>query len=87
MPNRSRDKKFQVLKVNVGPAKCKQFADPKSSCRIEKGQRALPDRQLAEKKLKFSQFEYVRYQFDFCGASRSTFEPPEIGLLARANAS
>jgi hypothetical protein len=52
VPDRSRYAKLQVLKIDIAPAKSWQFADPKPSCR-EKSQRALPDRQFAEKKLKF----------------------------------
>ena len=61
MPDRSRDAKLQILEIDIAPAKCKQFADPKSGCRVEKSQRALPDGQLAEKKLKFAKFENLRH--------------------------
>ena len=47
VPDRSRDTKLQVLKIDIAPAKSKQFADPKSSGGIEKSQSALPDKQLA----------------------------------------
>jgi hypothetical protein len=51
MPNRPRHTEFQVLKIDIAPAKREDFADPKSGCRVEKSERALSDGQLAEKKL------------------------------------
>ena len=51
MPDRPRYTKFQILKIDITPAKCEQFADAKSCCRVEKSERALSDGQLAEKKL------------------------------------
>jgi hypothetical protein len=65
MPDRSSDVELQVLEIDIAPAKRKQFADSKSGCRVEESQGALPNRQLAEKKLEFHQFEHVRYLFPF----------------------
>ncbi len=48
MPDRLGDIELQILEIDIAPAECKQFTDPKSSCRVEKSQRALPDEQLAE---------------------------------------
>jgi len=61
MPDRSRDVELQILKIDIAPAKSKQFADPKSSCGIEKSQSALPDEQLVEEELEFGKFEYLRH--------------------------
>ena len=57
MPDRAGDVQLQILKIDIAPAKCKQFADPKSSCGIEKSQSTLPNEQLAEEELKFEEFE------------------------------
>jgi hypothetical protein len=60
VPDRSSDIELQILEIDVAPAKCKQFTDPKSGCRVEKSQRALSDEQLAEEELKFEEFENLR---------------------------
>jgi hypothetical protein len=65
VPDRSRDTKLQVLEIDIAPAKRKQFADSKSGCRVEESQGALPNRQFAEKKLEFHQFEHVKYLLPF----------------------
>ncbi len=65
MPDRSRDIELQILKIDIAPTKSKQFADPKSSCGIEKSQSTLPNEQIAEEELEFEKFEYLRHLLPF----------------------
>jgi hypothetical protein len=59
MPDGSRHTKFQVLEIDIAPAKREQLADSKSGPGVEKSQRALSDGQLAEKKLQLRWFKNV----------------------------
>src|SRR5271156_1216567 len=60
MPDRFGDSNLQVLEVNVVPTKCQEFADPQPCCGIKERQGALSNRQLAEQKLEFAEFQNVR---------------------------